>query len=82
MIDSLTEVVNALDASGAGGLSGDINEEVTSRQLAVSDLQMEINILRGVILTLEAGNYGDDGPVGQTDPPPGEMPNPIVIIHP
>ena len=55
-IDSFTEVVTALGASGAGGLSGAINQEVTARQIAVGDLQAQIDILRGVILTLQAGN--------------------------
>lgn len=55
-IDSFTEVVNALSGSGAGGLSGAINQEVSDRQVAVGDLQHQIDLLKSVILTLQQGN--------------------------
>ena len=53
-LDSFTEVVNALQGSGAGGLAGAINSEETRALAAEASLQGQISALLAAVLALQA----------------------------
>ena len=53
-IDSFTEVVAALGASGVGGLAGSINDEATRASAAEASLQAQITALLAAVLALQA----------------------------
>ena len=52
-IDSFTEVVSALNASG-GSLTTALGNEATARESAVASLQTQINALLAAVLALQA----------------------------
>lgn len=53
-LDSFTEVVNALQGSGAGGLAGAINSEETRALASEASLQAQISALLAAVLALQA----------------------------